>query len=154
MKSSIFTKVMQFVFEWEGLYSNDPLDPGGATKYGITQKTLDQWNLSKGLPWQDVKDLSKVTALDIYEAQYWKPDWESLGFPLAACMLDTSINMGMARASKFLRSCNNNYVVYLQLRLARYNEIVESKPTSQKFLKGWTNRVTALRRFIDENKDE
>lgn len=153
MKSAMFTKIMQFVFEQEGQYSNDPADPGGVTNYGITQRTLDAWLLEKKLPPMDVKDMSKITALDIYEAKYWKQDWEVLGFPLAACMLDTSINMGMSRASKFLRDCNSNYVNYLQLRLAKYNELISINSTLKKFIKGWMNRLTALRRFIDENRE-
>lgn len=47
---SNFTKAMQFISKWEGEYSNDPFDPGGETKYGISKRAypnLDIKNLTK-----------------------------------------------------------------------------------------------------------
>ena len=35
--------VIRKICNREGKYSNDPADPGGSTKYGITQKTLSAW---------------------------------------------------------------------------------------------------------------
>ena len=34
------------VIQREGGFVDDPLDHGGATKYGITQRTYDDWNWS------------------------------------------------------------------------------------------------------------
>lgn len=136
---------MQFVFRWEGGYVNHPSDPGGETKYGISKRSH---------PNEDIKNLTKERALEIYKTKYWKEDWEKLGFALAACMLDTSINMGMVRAQKFLELCEGDYVKYLQLRIARYKGLIASNPSMKVFEKGWMNRMADLRRFIDAEASE
>ncbi|HKD28430.1 MAG TPA: M15 family metallopeptidase, partial [Xanthobacteraceae bacterium] len=38
-----FDAVQPLIEKWEGGFSNDPRDPGGATNMGITQDTLAQW---------------------------------------------------------------------------------------------------------------
>lgn len=152
MKSENFTKGMQFVFFWEGGAVDDPADPGGRTNYGVTQRTYNKYCDVKGLPHKDVFLINKVEALDVYEWGYWSDKWDELGFELAVCMLDTSINMGMGKAQSFLRDCEGNYVIYLQLRNARYKELIQKNPSLGKFAKGWANRMTDLRRFIDENR--
>jgi lysozyme family protein len=149
----MFSRILKFVLDHEGGYVNHPADPGGATNYGITQRTLDAYNQENNLQKEDVKDLKLAKVANIYYEKYWKPEWEKLGFPLAACMFDTSVNMGTSRAYSFLGQCDNNYVKYLQLRIAAYNAIVERRPASKVFLKGWMNRVTDLRRFIDSEME-
>lgn len=140
----MFDSIIAFVLGEEGGYVNHPSDPGGETKYGISKRSY---------PAVDIKNLTKQDAIEIYRNDYWHDDWEKLGFPLAACMLDTSINMGYGRAKRFLDACGGSYVQYLQLRIARYKEIVANRPASQVFMKGWMNRMTRLRRFIDEHKE-
>jgi lysozyme family protein len=140
----MFNKIMQFILQWEGGYVNDPKDPGGETKYGISKRAH---------PNEDIKGLTKERAFEIYRKNYWSDKWEGLGFPLAACMMDTAVNMGPARAQKRFEMCGGSYVQYLQLRIARYKELIKNNPSLAKFEKGWMNRVTDLRRFIDEYKD-
>jgi hypothetical protein len=147
----MFDKIIKFILDREGGYVNHPADPGGATNRGITQRTYDAWRDKKGLGRQSVKACSMEETLNIYREEYWIDSWTELGFPLAACMCDTAVNMGLGRANKFLGQCNNSYVTYLQLRIARYKEIVANKPSQAVFLEGWMNRVTHLRRFIDEH---
>lgn len=145
----MFASILKFVLEHEGGYVNHPNDPGGATNYGITQKTLDAYNEEKGYPKYDVRDIKLSTVANIYYEKYWKPEWEKLGFPLAACMFDTAVNMGMRRAEEFLEKCGGSYITFLQLRLARYNYLVEKNPRLKIFYRGWMRRVTELRRFIE-----
>lgn len=139
----MFEKIIQFALQEEGGYVNHPSDPGGETKYGISKRSY---------PNEDIKNLTVQRAIEIYRKDYWKDAWEALGFPLAACMLDTAINMGGGRAQKFLDRCGGSYVTFLQLRIARYKEIIANKPSQKVFEKGWFARVTKLRRFIDEEK--
>ena len=149
----MFATIINFILDREGGYVNDPADPGGATNYGITQKTLDAYNFIKGIPKYDVKNLKLVDAINIYYSEYWNQDWEKLGFPLAACMMDTSVNMGESRAKVFLDGCGGDYVKYLQLRLAKYADLIQKNPDLAKFKNGWNNRMAELRRFIDGEKD-
>lgn len=121
---------------------NHPADPGGETNFGITKRSY---------PNLDIKNLTKEEAIEIYRRDYWKDEWEALGFPMAACMLDTSVNMGPGRAKQFLAK-SSDYVSFLQHRLAFYKRIIENRPASKVFEKGWMNRITRLRRFIEAEK--
>lgn len=145
----MLAKIMQFIWKWEvgnapnGGYTNHPADPGGETKWGISKRAN---------PNVDIKNLTKEGALEIYKKKYWKADWDKLPFELAACAMDTSVNMGPVRAQKFLELCGGDYVKFLQIRLARYKELIKNNPSLKVFEKGWNNRMTDLRRFIDEHK--
>lgn len=145
----MFARIIQFVLQEEGGYINHPNDPGGATNLGVTQKTLDAYCDEKGMKKFNVKDLKPDLAITIYYEKYWNPEWEKLGLALAACMLDTAINMGKRRAEFFLKNCNNNYVTFLQLRIEKYKELISRNPKLKVFERGWMNRVTRLRRWIE-----
>jgi lysozyme family protein len=140
---SLFHKIIPFIMEHEGGYVNHPNDPGGETKYGISKRSY---------PHLDIKDLTQQDAVRIYYDDYWKDEWNKLGFPMAACMLDTAVNMGVGRANSFLKESKGNYVVFLQLRIAKYKELIEKNPKLKVFEKGWMRRVTELRRFIEIHK--
>lgn len=140
---SLFHQIIPFIMEEEGGYVNHPNDPGGETKYGISKRSYPHLN---------IKDITQQDAVRIYYDDYWKDEWNKLGLPLAACMLDTAVNMGMGRAKEFLKNCGGSYVIFLQLRIAKYKELIEKNPKLKVFEKGWMNRVTRLRRFIEVNK--
>ena len=65
-----FENVMRVIFSSEGGYVNHPKDPGGATNMGITHKTLSAWRGSP-VSRQDVKELTRNEASDIYRDKYW-----------------------------------------------------------------------------------
>ncbi|HEY6020104.1 MAG TPA: glycosyl hydrolase 108 family protein, partial [Candidatus Paceibacterota bacterium] len=54
----------------EGGYSNRTADRGGATNRGITQKTLDRWNVTSKSQYagtvRDVRGLTSTVATAIY----------------------------------------------------------------------------------------
>jgi lysozyme family protein len=84
-------------------YSNDPRDHGGATNFGITQKTLN--NALRRSVISGVTDVSQLTlslARAIYRADYW--DALSLDkindHILAAEIFDTAVNMGARTATR------------------------------------------------------
>ena len=56
MYSEVFYEIIEGVIEKEGGYVNDPDDPGGETKYGISKKAF---------PKEDIKNLTIVRAKDI-----------------------------------------------------------------------------------------
>ncbi len=141
----MFATIMQFVFKWEGGYVNDPNDPGGETNYGISKRSY---------PFVDIKNLTKQQAQEIYKKDYWNPDWEKLGFPLACCMLDTAINMGPRQAKKFLDNCGGYYLTYINLRETRYLEIIANNPRMERYQMGWFNRTNDLRKFIEMHKGD
>lgn len=70
----------------EGGYVNDPSDPGGETKYGISKRQY---------PNEDIKSLTIDRAKEIYRADYWNVcKCDSLPWPLRLYVFDCAVNQG------------------------------------------------------------
>lgn len=162
-----FKDCLSFTLKWEGGFSNDPDDPGGATNMGVTQSVYNAWRKSKGLPQQSVKNLTRAEAEAIYDERYWTPSrakW--LAKPLDLAVFDTAVNFGVGRSTEFVavalglpkttkwteemskrvHDADPGAVanaVCAQRSLYRIKRVLEA-PSQTKFLKGWTNRDTAL----------
>ena len=88
----------------EGGFVDNPKDPGGATKFGITQKTLGYWRLLITGP-ANVRDLTVAQAVAIYE----KTDWvqihgDQLPAALAVLVLNSAVNQGEPTAIRLLQA--------------------------------------------------
>lgn len=84
----------------EGGYVNDPRDPGGATKYGISQRIF---------PDLDIAGLTEARARAIYHSTYWTAPgiYRLTDDELAARVFDLAVNIGQGRAIRVLqRACN------------------------------------------------
>ena len=135
----IFNEAVEFVLRWEGGYTNDPNDPGGETKYGISKRAY---------PDIDIKNLTLDEAKDIYYHDYWlKADCDHYFFPANYLMFDTAVNMGISRANDFF-AISENWQDYLLNRIDYYKGL----PTARYYLRGWVNRVMDLYRFIKERR--
>ncbi|WP_343314810.1 glycoside hydrolase family 108 protein [Brucella sp. BE17] len=100
---SNFTEIMPYIFKEEGGYVDNPKDPGGATNMGITQGTLSGW-MGRAASREEVKNLSKGTAMEIYRKQYWdKIDGDHLPPGVDYALLDFAVNSGTAHAIKMLQ---------------------------------------------------
>jgi lysozyme family protein len=88
----------------EGGYVNHPLDPGGKTKYGITEETARSYGY-KG----EMKDLPLEFAKSVYKKGYW----DSLSLDLvnsdsvAWNVFDCAVNCGVATSAKMLQRSLN-----------------------------------------------
>lgn len=86
--------------EGGAMVTNHDWDPGGLTKYGISQKSN---------PEVDVANLTEEEAIAIYKKKYW----DTLGLDgvnsryVAAEMFDTCVNMGVHRAGKIAQEAIN-----------------------------------------------
>jgi lysozyme family protein len=102
MSTPRFLAFMPFIFEWEGGYDNDPDDPGGETKYGIDKRSH---------PNEDIKNLTKERAQEIYFAEYWqKARCEELPKNVGEVVMNIAVNAGHGRAGKWLQqACNEFY---------------------------------------------
>jgi lysozyme family protein len=83
----------------EGGFVNDPDDPGGATKYGVTIHTLKKLgidvNASGAVDVADVKALTRAQAVDIYIEHYFtRPGVAQLPQVLQASVFDMMVNSG------------------------------------------------------------
>lgn len=91
----------------EGGYVNDPDDPGGATKYGVTIGTLRGLGLDKTgdgrVTIDDVKALTREDAIDIFLRHYFeRPRIDELPEAIQASVFDMQVNAG-ANAVRILQ---------------------------------------------------
>lgn len=83
----------------EGGFVNDPDDPGGATKYGVTLKTLRNLGLDLNadgvVDLEDISVLSTHQAMQIFIAHYFEaPKINTLPQALWPTMFDMYVNAG------------------------------------------------------------
>jgi len=134
----MFDKALSFVLKWEGGYSNHPEDPGGATNLGITQSVYNSWRRSKGLPVQDVRNITREEAAQIYKERYWDPlqlDGANPAFQLAA--FDAAVNHGVGQAKEFIAASNGDWRRLIALRIEFYTKL----RIFNTFGRGWMRRV-------------
>lgn len=101
------SEITKEIIRREGGYVNDPDDPGGATKYGVTIGTMRRLNIDKNgdgrVSVADVKALTPGDAAEIYERFYFeRPRIDELPVPLQASVYDMQVNAG-ANAVKILQ---------------------------------------------------
>ncbi len=91
-----FIRAITIVLRHEGGYVNNPADPGGETKYGISKRQY---------PSLDIKNLSVKEAEKIYFEDYWmKYGFEAIPYDgLAAKVFDIGVNVGPQRAIRFMQ---------------------------------------------------
>lgn len=90
-----FETAIQWVLKAEGAESNDPADPGGFTRYGISQRSH---------PNVDVKTLTESDAIEIYRKQYWQAyGLEKLPRPIAIAVFDGCVQHGPRSAIRMLQ---------------------------------------------------
>lgn len=162
-------KLAPFILKWEGAFSNDPLDSGGATMKGITLATYKAYRKEKGLSTPTIEDLKKISDLEwmtILKEKYWNP-WQAdrIGYqPVANLLVDWGWGSGPATAIKQFQglvrlhqdgiagnqtlSAINNYPdkteLFNRIMNARkdfYVAIIKQNPAQIKFLSGWLNRL-------------
>jgi lysozyme family protein len=160
-----------FTLAWEGGYTNHPLDPGGATNFGIIQTRYDEYRKFKKLSTQSVKLITKDEYTEIYDKYYWDPvRAQYLMGPLGLALFDTAVNLGVGGALSRLQSSMNLPVTgtwtqnisdnihdanqldiainICKLRIAKRYARVRQRPDQVVFLKGWLNRDNALLRKV------
>lgn len=91
----------------EGGFVNDPDDPGGATKHGVTLNTLRRLGIDitrdSRIDLADVRALTPAQAVDIYVEHYYRRTGiGALPEPLQASVFDMYVNAG-ANAVKVLQ---------------------------------------------------
>ncbi|MCV2359981.1 hypothetical protein LNV08_13465 [Paucibacter sp. TC2R-5] len=163
-----FAKSLPFVLRWEGGFVDHPADPGGATNRGVTQKVYDTWRAKNGLPRRSVRDLQDKEMAAIYEQNYWRAaHCGDVQDKLDLALFDTAVNMGVGRAVGFLQGSVGCAVdggfgpatftavqccdparalpMFCNARESYYQRLVHAKPELNVFLRGWMNRLNALR---------
>ena len=140
MKNS-FDKGFAFVIGAEGNLTDDPNDPGGLTKYGISHRAYHQ---------KDIRNLTLDDAKAIYKADYWdKCNCDALFYPLDIIVFDTAVNMGVSVAKR-IPIVDLTLQDYLLERIRLYTEMKKFSL----YGRGWINRVLNLyKTFVNVDYD-
>ena len=94
-----FQQAINRVLGHEGGYVNNPADPGGETKWGISKRTYPQLN---------IKDLTRDQAIEIYKKDFWdRVHATDLYDGVAFQSLDFAINSGCETALRALQRALN-----------------------------------------------
>lgn len=98
-----FDRCLAEVLRLEGGYADDPRDPGGPTKFGVTRATLGE-ALGRPASAEEVRALSQAEAAAIYRRLYWAPmGGDALPAGLDLLAFDTAVNMGRSTAARLLQ---------------------------------------------------
>lgn len=131
--AAVFDGAVERVLAVEGGFVDDASDRGGATNFGIS---------SRAHPDVDVASLTRDQAKAIYRREYWNAiEADALPEPLREVAFDAAVNQGVNWTKRALAEAGGDPRAFLQLREARYRDIVAKDPSQQKFLRGWLNRL-------------
>lgn len=172
MATANFETSLGEILRHEGGYVDHPSDPGGATNMGITRKTLARWRRVSPwweLPKSDVKALERTEASKIYKKLYWTPvAGNALPAGLDLALFDYAVNSGPARAVKTLQKTlkvrrdgvpgpitlgavrafiqSHGIAALINALCARRMGFLRSLSTFTVFGRGWTSRVSSVRK--------
>lgn len=172
---SRFEDCLARILKHEGGYVNDPLDSGGRTNLGVTQRVWEEW-VGHPVTEADMKALTPQKIAPMYKLKYWNPSYcEVLPKGLDYVVFDFAVNAGTGRSVKTLQSaigCVADGVIgpktmavindantkdliakFSDARADFYQGIVARKPDQARFIKGWLNRVEESRKLALEEYD-
>lgn len=144
-----FTRLMGH----EGGYVNNPRDPGGETKYGISKRSY---------PDEDIAGLTRERAMALYWRDYWlAAHCDALPDALRFHVFDMAVNSGVDAAITTLqcavgatpdgvvgpRTMRALHTAPIAQTVARFNgyrlQMLASLTTWPTFGRGWARRVAA-----------
>jgi lysozyme family protein len=146
-----FVDAFKVVIGHEGGYVNNPDDPGGETKYGISKRAY---------PGVDIAGLTLDDARAIYEQDYWIPvRGDELPDAIALNVFDAAVNHGVRNAVRILQGALgvgvdgimgpitfkaawrvNPLIAAIRFNAARL-EFYTTLQTFNSFGRGWVRRV-------------
>ena len=170
-----FEDCLARILKHEGGYVNDPLDSGGRTNLGVTQRVWEEF-VGHPVTETDMKALTPEKIAPMYKLKYWNPSYcEVLPKGLDYVVFDFAVNAGTGRSVKTLQQairCVADGVIgpktmaaindanpkdlitkFSDARADFYQGIVARKPDQARFIKGWLNRVEESRKLALEEHD-
>lgn len=158
---SMFLSLIDRVLSHEGGYVNDPRDPGGETKFGISKRSY---------PGVDIKGLTRDGAIEIYHRDFWqRVQGDKLPRPFVFQALDAAVNHGIGNAVRWMQraagvaddgiigpatlaAVARSEVADLVLNFnAERLEFYAKLGTFDTFGRGWTRRVAGNLRYAAQD---
>lgn len=125
---SFFLQAFAVVVGEEGGYVNDPKDPGGETKFGISKRAY---------PNLDIPQLTLAQAQEIYRRDYWNAlGCDELTWEMALVTFDCAVNQG-AGTARSVHAVTANAAEFQGERALRYARL----PTFDRYGRGWMRRL-------------
>ena len=163
-----FEQSLQCVLKSEGLWSDNPADPGGATMKGITFAVFKNFKNNQNLTKDDLRNISDEDVHTLYKQLYWdKVHGDELPAGVDYATFDAAVNMGVSRASKLLQEAvgvpadgvigsgtlqaiqKTNPRTILENFSAEKTAFYKSLSTFDTFGKGWLNRVAEVKTIAE-----
>ena len=92
------------VLKSEGLWSDNPADPGGATMKGITLSVYQEWKRNPHISKEELRVIPDEDVYNLYKQNYWdKVHGDDLPSGVDYAVFDSAVNMGVGRASKLIQ---------------------------------------------------
>lgn len=167
MAENNFNACIAVVLPLEGPFVDDPIDPGGATAWGVTQSTWQHWvGSSKVVTSADIKGLTQSDVIPLYQKVFWEGchcDFLPLGVDLA--IFDWCINSGPGNGVRGLQRvlgvtidglCGPQTLkaaaavpadkLITKISAARliFDETETNPKEEAQDIKGWTNRINKI----------
>ena len=155
---------LNHVLQSEGLWSDNPADPGGATMKGITLNTYRSWKGNPHITKDELKAIPDQDVHDLYKQNYWdKIKGDDLPSGVDYAVFDSAVNMGVGKASRLIQTAvgvtadgvigngtleaikNANQTDLIEKFSAEKQAFYQSLPTFGTFGKGWLNRVAQVK---------
>lgn len=163
MVASNWKPSLAAVLKSEGGNDDDPMDHGGRTSRGITQREYDAWRMEHHAPTLDVWKAPQSDIEAIYHDEYWNPDCDSMPIGIDYCLFNTRVLAGPHRAAVLLQqalgvTADGRIGPITRMAAAKsdpaafINRFAEASAAFYKglhqprFTKGWLNRVEDVRR--------
>ena len=152
------------VLKHEGGFENHPVDPGGATCWGVTKAVWEGFT-GEACNEADMRRLTQEDVKPVYRKLYWGPmQCDSLPSGVDYAVFDFAVNSGNGRAAKFLQTCvgavpdgqigtrtleaisDKNASILIDDLCNRRLAFMMGLPTWKTFGKGWSRRVEDVRK--------
>ena len=146
---SNYENCLAITLKWEGGDVNNPADPGGKTRWGITQATYNAFRKAHHLAAKSVFTMEKPEMLSIYKENYWDVvSGDSLPVGVDLATWDFGVNSGPSRAKNALASVrgkgDGTMVSLIQNLCSKRMSFLRGLGTFKTFGKGWSRRVADI----------
>ena len=163
-----YEAAIDVILRHEGYFSDDPVDPGGTTKYGISLRFIEDIGLDVDMDGDvdpnDIRALDLSRAKELYYMFFWYPgNFDQVECQEAATKLfDAAVNMGPTQATMLAcrvlaipftkpartpfalinaKKCDDFVYSMCTQMTDFYIALAEKRPKLKRFLKGWTDRA-------------